>query len=81
MSEAQDRQPVEVLRTKRLEIVDDEGKVRAVLATGENRITSLSLFDQSATLRASLDASDAPEQMNGLGVFDTNGKPTKLLPI
>ena len=35
MSEPQDKEPTEVLHTKRLEIVDDEGKVRAVLATDE----------------------------------------------
>ena len=45
MSEPQDKKPVEVLRTKRLEIVDDEGKVRAVLGTNEQRVTSLSIFD------------------------------------
>ncbi len=72
MSEPENKQPAEVLRTKRLEIVDDEGKVRAVLATDEKGVTSLSMFDQSARLRASLDTSDAPEQMNGLGLFDTN---------
>ena len=73
MSEHEGTKPAEVLRTKRLEIVDDEGKVRAVLGTNEAGVTSLSVFDQSERLRASLDASEVPEQMNGLGIFDTNG--------
>ena len=64
----------QVLRTKRLEIVDDEGKTRAVLGTDEQGVTSLAIFDQSERLRASLDASEVPEQMNGLGIFDTNGR-------
>jgi len=33
-----DAAPAEVLRAKRLEIVDDEGKVRAVLGTREEGI-------------------------------------------
>jgi hypothetical protein len=33
MSEHGEKQPADVLQTKRLEIVDDEGKVRAVLGT------------------------------------------------
>jgi hypothetical protein len=74
MSESQDKKPTEVLRTRRLEIVDDEGKVRALLGTNEEGVTSLSVFDQSKRLRISLDASENPEQLNGLGVFDTYGK-------
>jgi hypothetical protein len=35
MSEHGERQPADVLRTKWLEIVDDEGKVRAVLETNQ----------------------------------------------
>jgi hypothetical protein len=35
MSEHEEKIPAEVLRTKRLEIVDDEGKVRAVLGIDE----------------------------------------------
>jgi hypothetical protein len=73
MGEPENKPPAEVVRTKRLEIVDDEGKVRAVLGTDEAGVTSLSVFDQSERLRASLDASEVPEQMNGLGFFDTNG--------
>jgi hypothetical protein len=73
MSEHGGEPLTDVLRTKRLEIVDDEGKVRAVLGTNEQGVTSLSIFDQSARLRASLDASDVSEQMNGLGIFDTSG--------
>ena len=74
MSEHGDMPPAEVLRTKRLEIVDDEGKARAVLGTDEQGVTSLAIFDQSERLRASLDAGEVPEQMNGLGIFDTNGR-------
>jgi hypothetical protein len=33
MSEHGEKQPADVLRTKRLEIVDDKGKLRAVLET------------------------------------------------
>jgi hypothetical protein len=74
MSETQDKKTTEVLRTRRLEIVDDDGKVRAVLGTNEEGVTSLAVFDHSKRLRISLDASENPEQVNGLGVFDTNGK-------
>src|ERR687890_438990 len=74
MSEHAEKQPADVLRTKRLELVDDEGKARAVLGTNEQGVTSLAIFDQSERLRASLDASEVPEQMNGLGIFDTNGR-------
>jgi hypothetical protein len=74
MSEHGGKPPSDVLRTKRLEIVDDEGKTRAVLGTNEQGVTSLAIFDQSERLRASLDASEVPEQMNGLGIFDTNGR-------
>jgi hypothetical protein len=74
MSEHADKQPAELLRAKRLEIVDDEGKVRAVLGTNEEGVISLSVFDQSARLRASLEASGVPEQTSGFGVFDTNGR-------
>lgn len=73
MSEHEEREPAEVLKARRLEIVDDKGKVRAVLGTNEEGVTSLSMFDQSGRMRASLDASEVPEQMNGLGIFDTNG--------
>jgi hypothetical protein len=74
MSEHAEKQPAELLRAKRLEIVDDEGKVRAVLGTNEEGVISLSVFDQSARLRASLEASGVPEQTSGFGVFDTNGR-------
>jgi hypothetical protein len=55
MSEHEDKKPADVLRTKRLEIVDDEGKVRAALGTGEEGVASLSIFDQSERLRVSLE--------------------------
>jgi hypothetical protein len=45
-----------------------------VLGTHEDGVTSLPNFDGIARLRASLDASNVPEQMNGLGLFDTNGR-------
>jgi hypothetical protein len=72
MGEPENKLPAEVVRTKRLEIVDDEGNVRAVLGTDEAGVTSVSVFDQSERLRASLHASEVPEQMNGLGIFDAN---------
>jgi hypothetical protein len=74
MGEPEDKSPAEVVRAKRLEIVDDEGKVRAVLGTDEQGVVSLSIFDASGRLRASLNAEENPEKASGLGVFDTNGK-------
>jgi hypothetical protein len=74
MSEIQKNKPTDVLRTRRLEVVDDEGRVRAVLGTNEWGFTSLSIFDQSERLRTSLDASEVDEQMNGLSVVDANGR-------
>ena len=79
MSEHAEKQPPDVLRTKRLELVDDEGKVRAVLGTNEDGVTSLSVFDQSQRVRASLEAGEIPEQGSGLSVFDTNGKPRAVV--
>src|ERR671920_2353193 len=79
MGEREEKQPADVLRTKRLEIVDDEGKVRAVLGTNEDGVTSLSVFDQSQRVRASLEAGEIPEQGSGLSVFDTNGKPRAVV--
>ena len=73
MSEHGGKPPSDVLRTKRLEIVDDEGKARAVLGTDEEGITSLSLFEPSGRLRTTLDAEERPDKASGLGVFDTNG--------
>jgi hypothetical protein len=57
-----------------LEIVDDEGKVRAALGTDEEGVASLSVFDASGTLRASLEAGEISGGASGLAVFDTNGK-------
>jgi hypothetical protein len=74
MAKPEDKSPPDVLRAKRLEIVDDEGKVRASLGTDEKGIASLSLFDPSGRLRASLDAEEIPGVASGLGLFDTNGK-------
>jgi hypothetical protein len=73
MREHEHASPAEVLRAKRLEILDDEGKVRAVLGTDEKGIASLSVFDASGRLRSSLDAEEIPGEASGLGVFDTNG--------
>jgi hypothetical protein len=70
-----DASPAEVLRAKRVEIVDDEGKVRAVLGTREEGIGGLSVYDESGRVRARLEAGEIPEQGSGLSVFDTNGKP------
>jgi hypothetical protein len=36
MSEHGEKQPADVLRTKRLEIVDDKGKLRAALGKNED---------------------------------------------
>jgi hypothetical protein len=79
MSEPGNTSPAEVLRAKRLEIVDDEGKVRAVLGTREEGIGVVSVYDQSGRVRASLEAGEIPEQASGLSVFDTNGKPRAVV--
>jgi len=63
-----------VLRTRRLEIVDDSGKVRAVLGTGENDVTDLSMFDASGKVRAALEVGEVPGEASGLRLFDTNGE-------
>jgi hypothetical protein len=73
MGESEVRTPAEVVRTRRLKIIDEGGKVRAVLGTNDEGITSLSVLDQGGTLRALLDASDRSEQVNGLGVFGASG--------
>ncbi len=74
MREPENNSPEGVVRAKRLEIVDDEGKVRAMLGTDEQGVASLSIFDASGRLQASLDASDIPKQTNGLAVFDESGR-------
>ena len=80
MSEPGNTSPAEVLRAKRLEIVDDDGKVRAVLGTREEGIGGLSVFDESSgRVRARLVAGEIPEQGSGLSVFDTNGKPRAVV--
>ena len=73
MKGPEDKSPAEVLRAKRLEIVDDEGKVRAALGTDEKGVASLSIFDSSGRLRVTVDASAAPEKGGGLSIHDTNG--------
>jgi hypothetical protein len=52
MSKRGERQPADVLPTKRLEIVDNEDKVRAALETNQERVTSLSGYDRSERLRS-----------------------------
>jgi hypothetical protein len=52
MSEHGKKQRAEVLRTMRLEIVDEECKVRAVPGTNEEQLTSLSGYDRSERLRS-----------------------------
>jgi hypothetical protein len=48
MDEHEEKRTVEALRTKRLGIVDDEGKVRAMLGTNENGVAAwTAVFDQS----------------------------------
>jgi hypothetical protein len=79
MSEPGNTSPAEVLRAKRLEIVDDEGKVRAVLGTREEGVGGLWVFDESGRVRARLEAGEIPEQGSGLSVFDTNGKPRAVV--
>lgn len=64
----------EVLRAKRLEIVDDEGKVRASLGTLENGVGELALRDASGRVRAVLEVGEIPGEASGLRVFDTNGR-------
>jgi hypothetical protein len=46
VSDLEDWSPAEVLRAKRLEIVDDEGKVRAELGTDGQGVASLSLLPE-----------------------------------
>lgn len=65
----------EVLRAKRLEIVDDEGKVRASLGTLENGAGELALRDASGRVRAVLEVGEVPGEASGLRVFDTHGRP------
>lgn len=74
MSEREDKTPARVLRAKQLEIVDNEGKVRALLGTDREGTTSLSIFDHSDRVRASLGASAIPEKGGGLSVYDKNGE-------
>ncbi len=79
MREPEDKSPAEVLRAKRLEVVDDEGKVRAALGTDEKGIGGLSVYDESGRLRASLEAGEIPGEASGLSVFDANGKPRAIV--
>jgi hypothetical protein len=74
-----DASPAEVVQAKRLEIVDDEGQVRAVLGTREKGIGGLTVFDASGRKRASLEAGEISEESSGLSVYDTNGKPRAVV--
>ena len=64
----------EVLRAKRLEIVDDEGRIRASLGTREEGIGGLAVFDASGRRRIALEAGEVDGQGSGLSLLDTNGK-------
>ncbi len=64
----------EVLRAKRLEIVDDEGEIRISLETHPKGAGGLTVFDASGRRRAALEAGEAQEQGSGLSLFDTNGR-------
>jgi hypothetical protein len=58
MSEHGEKQPADVLRTKRLEIVDDEGKVRAVLGSSARTRASALRTRCLILLKASSKGSD-----------------------
>src|SRR5215210_169325 len=67
--------PTEVLRTRRLEIVDEKGKVRAVLGAHENGSVGLDVFDNAGKIRASYSvADDAETSASGVQFFDADGK-------
>ena len=63
----------DILRTKRLEVVDDEGRVRAALGTDEEGMGGLTLFDESGKKRAVLEAGEAQGHAEGLALFDADG--------
>jgi hypothetical protein len=75
LRESEDALPTEVLRTKRLEFVDDKGEVRAVLGTREEGVGGLSVYDASGRVRVRLEAGEFPDQGSGLSVLDTDGNP------
>jgi hypothetical protein len=75
LRESEDASPAEVLRTKRLEIVDDKGEVRALLGTREEGVGGLSVYDASGRVRIRLEAGELPDQGSGLSVLDTDGNP------
>jgi hypothetical protein len=79
MKGPEDKPPAEVLRAKRLEIVNDEGAARAALGTDEQGVTSLSVFDASGRVWASLEAGEIAGEGSGLSVFDTTGKPRPIV--
>ena len=62
-----------------MEIVDDEGKVRAVLGTDKEGTGGLSVYDASGRVRARLDAGEILGQDSGLFLFDTDGKPRAMV--
>jgi hypothetical protein len=65
-------QPVEqVIRTKRLEIIDAQGRPRAILTAINERDVGLALTDERSKSRLILAFSD---EAVGLNVMDANGK-------
>lgn len=78
-SEPQSPPVSDVVRTKRLEIVDDEGKVRAALGTDEEGMGGLTLFDEGGKKRAVLEAGEAQKHAEGLALFDAQGNIRAML--
>lgn len=67
----------EVVRTKRLEVVDDEGLVRITAGVGDNGMALLGITDQNEFPRASLSVD--PDGFASLSLNDENG--TNLVTI
>src|SRR5215210_6231974 len=74
-----DESPSDVLRARRLEVVDDAGTVRAVVGTREEGIGGLTVFDAAGRKRAALEAGEVEGQGSGLSLFDANGKVRAVL--
>lgn len=62
----------EIVRAKRFELVDDTGKVRAVLGLLESWDPNLCLFDKDGNTRLQLGISG--DGLSGLALFDAAGK-------
>lgn len=61
----------DVIRTRRLEIVDAQGKVCATLSAGKDSNPSLKIFDKYGVAR--IDVSIDEDGIPGVGIFDIEG--------